>query len=99
MNFLGMGMFELAAILLVAFLVLGPIKSVEMARTAGKVLGNLRRTFNEVIAAATLDVEDLTASDPKPTGSGPARSGSNPKDSPGDSPIDSPDDSNRAGRQ
>ena len=95
MNFMGMGMFELAVIFLVAFLVLGPIKSVEMARTAGKVLGDLRRTFNEVIAATTLDAEDPNPSDPKPTGSGPARSGSQPKDSPGDSS----DDSNGVGRQ
>ena len=59
MNFLGMGMFELAVIFLVAFLVLGPSKSIEMARTAGKVLGDLRRTFSEVIAATTLDPEHL----------------------------------------
>ena len=98
MNFLGMGMFELAAILLVAFLVLGPIKSVEMARTAGKVLGDLRRTFNEVIAATTLDAEDLNVS-----GSAPKRRDTKSKDSSDDPSDDSSDDSpvdfNGAGRQ
>jgi Sec-independent protein translocase protein TatA len=42
LNFLGMGMPELAAIFLVAFLALGPSKSIEMARTTGKVLGDLQ---------------------------------------------------------
>ena len=94
MNFLGMGMFELAVIFLVAFLALGPVKSVEMARTAGKVLGDLRRTFNDVMAATTLDAEDLDIS-----GSTPKRIGSKPKDLPGDSSNDTPDDSNGVGRQ
>ena len=99
MNFLGMGMFELAAIFLVAFLVLGPVKSVEMARTAGKVLGNLRRTFNDVIAATTLDAEDLNVSDPNTTRSAPTSSSSKPKDSSRDSSNDSADDANGVGRQ
>ncbi len=98
MNFLGMGMFELAAIFLVAFLVLGPIKSVEMARAAGKVLGDLRRTFNEVVAATALDAEDLNVSGPKSTGSVPTGSGSKPEDSPSDSANDPPADSNGADR-
>ncbi len=89
-----MGMLELAAIFLVAFLVLGPVKSVEMARTAGKVLGNLRRTFNDVIAATTLDAEDLNVS-----GSAPTRSGTKPKDSSDDGSDDSPDDFNGVVRQ
>ena len=95
MNFLGMGMFELAVIFLVAFLALGPVKSVEMARTAGKVLGDLKRTFNDVIAATTLDAEDPKASDPNASGSAPTRSGSKPKDS----SDDSSGDFNGAGRQ
>ena len=107
MNFLGMGMPELAVIFLVAFLVLGPSKAIEMTRTTGKVLGELRRTFREVIAATTLDAEDPNASDPNITGSAPTRRGSKPKDSsndssgdaPGDSSGDSSDDSPGAGRQ
>ena len=86
LNFLGMGLPEMAAIFLVAFLALGPSRSIDMARTTGKALGDLRRTFNEVISATTLDAEEPTAS-----GSGSARS--DPK--PGDSSEDSPD----AGRQ
>ena len=101
MNFLGMGMPELVVIFLVAFLVLGPSKSIDMARTTGKVLGDLRRTFNDVIAATALDPEDLNVADPKATGpkttgpndsrSAPAKSGSQPKDFPEDSSEDPPD--------
>ena len=94
MNFLGMGMTELAVIFLVAFLALGPAKSIEMARTTGKVLGDLRRTFNEVIAATTLDAEDLNVSDLNDSRSARTRSSSEPKDS----SDDSPGDSNAAGR-
>ena len=94
MNFLGMGLTELGVIFLVAFLVLGPSKSIDMARTMGKVLGDLRRTFNEVIAATTLDSEE-----PNATRSAPTRSGSKPKGSTDDSSSDSPRDFNGAGRQ
>jgi len=58
-NFLGMGMPEIVVIFVIAFLALGPSKSIEMARTMGKVLRDLRRTFNEITAAVTLnDVDD-----------------------------------------
>jgi sec-independent protein translocase protein TatA len=50
-----MGLPEMAVILLIAFLALGPSKSIEMARTAGKMLRDFRRTFNEVAAAVNLD--------------------------------------------
>ena len=51
-------MLEMAVILLIAFLALGPNKSIEMAKTAGKVVGDLRRTFNEILSAANLEGED-----------------------------------------
>ena len=60
MNFMGVGLPEIGVILLVAFLVLGPNRSISMARTAGKVLGDLRRTFSEVAAAASLEQSEAT---------------------------------------
>ena len=51
MNVMGVGIMEVAVILLVGFLVLGPGRSIDMARRAGKVLGDLRRTFGEVTDA------------------------------------------------
>ncbi len=62
MNFVGIGLLEVAVIFLVAFLVLGPNRSIDMARTVGKVLGDLRRTFSEVAAAANLEELEQTAS-------------------------------------
>ena len=58
MNFLGMGMPEIVVIMVIAFLALGPSKSIEMARTTGKVLRDLRQTFNEITAAVTPDDVD-----------------------------------------
>lgn len=58
MNLFGVGFLELTVIFLVAFLVMGPGKSIELARTAGKLLGDLRRTLNEMTAAANLNPEN-----------------------------------------
>ena len=55
MNFMGMGIPELGVILLVAFLVLGPTKAIDMVKNAGKVLGDLRRSFGDVTNAMTME--------------------------------------------
>ena len=60
MNLMGMGVPEIGVILLVAFLVLGPNRSISMARAAGKLLGDLRRTFNEVAAAVSQEQTEAT---------------------------------------
>ena len=57
-NFFGVGFLELAVVFLVAFLVMGPGKSLELARTAGKLMGELRRTLNEMTAAVNLNPEN-----------------------------------------
>ena len=57
MNFLGMGMPELGVIFLVAFLALGPNRSIEMARTVGKMVRNVQKVYQEVISAVNLDDE------------------------------------------
>ena len=54
MNFMGMGIMELAVIFLVSFLVLGPSKSIDMARTAGKVIRDLRNAMSELTSAVDL---------------------------------------------
>ncbi len=58
MNFMGMGLPEMGVIFLIAFLVLGPSKSIDMARTAGKVIRDIRRTFSDVASAANLDLRE-----------------------------------------
>ncbi len=55
MNVMGMGIPELGVILLVAFLVLGPGRAIDMARSAGKVMGDLRRSFGDVTSAMTVE--------------------------------------------
>lgn len=55
MNLMGMGVAEIAVVMVVAFLVLGPNRTINLARTAGKLFADLRRTFNEVTAAITLE--------------------------------------------
>ncbi len=55
MNFMGMGIMELAVIFLVSFLVLGPSKSIDMARTAGKVIRDLRSAMSDLTSAVDLD--------------------------------------------
>ncbi len=63
MNFMGMGIPELGVILLVAFLVLGPGRSIDMARSAGKLLGDLRRSFNDVTRAVTIEADLLNTTE------------------------------------
>ena len=59
MNLMGMGIPEIGVIFLVAFLVLGPGRSIDMARNAGKLLGDLRRSFNEVTNAVTIEIDKV----------------------------------------
>ena len=61
MNVMGIGLMEFAVIFLVAFLVLGPGRTIGMARTAGKLLGDMKRTFSEVAAAASLEQREQEA--------------------------------------
>ncbi len=55
MNFMGMGIVELGVVLIIGFLVLGPSRSIDTARSAGKLIGELRRSFNEVMEAINLE--------------------------------------------
>ena len=55
MNLMGIGLPEMAVVLLIAFLVLGPGKSIEMAQTVGKFVGELRRSLSDLTAAVTLE--------------------------------------------
>ena len=54
-----MGVTEMAIIFLVPFLALGPNRSIDMARTLGKALGEIKRTVNEVISATNIN-SDVT---------------------------------------
>lgn len=55
MNFMGMGIVELAVIFLVSFLVLGPSKSIDLARTVGKVFRDLRSAMADMTSVIDMD--------------------------------------------
>ena len=55
MNFFGIGTLELLVILAVAFIALGPGKTVEVARTIGKMAREARRTFTDIMDAASVE--------------------------------------------
>ena len=58
MDFLGIGSLELLAIMLVAFLVLGPMRMAEMARSLGNFIREVRRTTGEIPAILALEEEE-----------------------------------------
>ena len=100
MNFFGVGIMELAIIFLVAFLVMGPLKTIEMARSAGKLIGDLRRTVNDITAAADLSGLDPTTSNASATAQpaaqrrpDPPPTGAVPTTGVADDPADGPDES------
>lgn len=60
MNVFGIGTLELLVILLVAFVALGPGKTIEVARTIGRVTREARRTFTDIMDAASLSDNDTS---------------------------------------
>ena len=87
MNLFGVGFLELAVIFLIAFLVMGPAKAIEMARAAGKLIGDMRRTLNEMNVAADLNDQSrpkAPAAPEQPTKPAPPPTGAIPTGGPGD---------------
>ena len=76
MNFFGIGTLELLVILLVAFIALGPGKTVEVARTIGRMAREARRAFTDIMDAASVDERAGRA----PESSAPATPPSPPTD-------------------
>jgi Sec-independent protein translocase protein TatA len=58
MNFMGIGLLEMGVIFLITFLVVGPNKTIDMARTAGRLMHSLRQTLNEITAAIDLNIDE-----------------------------------------
>lgn len=76
MNVMGVGPLELFVVLLVAFLVLGPERMVDSARSIGKTVNDLKETFSGI--PRTLDdllqEPDEKAADESPGVARPRRS-------------------------
>ena len=82
MNFMGMGLMEMAVVFLVAFLVLGPGRSIDTARTVGRLLGDLRRTFSEVMDAVNLEHDEQSGPQGRVPTDGDSGGVSGPEDPP-----------------
>ena len=63
MNFLGMGPTELLVVLVIALIVLGPNKMVEVARSLGKIMRDLQRAGAELPRLISLE-DDAPAKPP-----------------------------------
>ncbi|MBI2856426.1 MAG: twin-arginine translocase TatA/TatE family subunit [Chloroflexi bacterium] len=57
MDFLGIGPVELLVVLFVAFLVLGPARMIEVARSLGRFMQEVRRTTSDLPNLLTMDDE------------------------------------------
>ena len=66
MNFMGMGLMELGVIFVVALLVLGPARALDMARTTGKLFRELRRSIADLNTAIDLDRPNTRDQSPPP---------------------------------
>ena len=59
MDFLGIGVLEIIVILVVALVVLGPVRTLNMARDAGKMLGEVRRAMGDLSRAVEEEEREL----------------------------------------
>jgi len=58
MDFFGMGMGEILLILVVALLIWGPGRIVEIGRTLGRIVGTLRKASFDLTKQLTRELED-----------------------------------------
>ena len=64
MNFMGIGPMEVMVIITVAIIILGPAKAVDMAKSAGKMAREVRRSFADL--SSTLEKEKWDESTDNP---------------------------------
>ncbi len=61
MDFFGIGPFEVLLILLIAFIILGPKRLIEMSKKAGKVTSDLTRSVSELNEQVNKEMKDTTS--------------------------------------
>ena len=66
MDFLGMGMGEILLILVVALVILGPGRIVEVGRTLGKIARTLRKTSFDLTTQVSKELEGEDKDQPPP---------------------------------
>ena len=55
MDLFGVGMLEVLVILVIAIVVLGPVGAINTARSAGKMIGEVRRAMGDLSKAVELE--------------------------------------------
>ena len=65
----GIGVSELLLILLIAFLVLGPEKSIILSRTLGRLVAGLKKKTDEAEKVVLAELGKLKSAEPPPDGS------------------------------
>jgi TatA/E family protein of Tat protein translocase len=78
----GGGFGEIGFILFIAFLLFGPKKLPEIARTLGKGLGELRRASNELKTSLEEEIKNLDHSPEAPSDSSPKYGYNDPEPTP-----------------
>lgn len=66
MNLFGVGNMEIAFVLVIAAIVLGPARIVDVARQAGSFYRKARRTLREIADTATVELDKKPASKTPP---------------------------------
>lgn len=69
MDFFGIGPFEVLLVLLIAFIVLGPERLLEMSKKAGKAMGDLRKSASDMNEKLNEHVTESTTLSPSKSGS------------------------------
>lgn len=88
MNFFGIGNMELAFILIIAVLVLGPARMVDVARNLGHFWGEAQRTLRAAADAATVKLDEpLGAEDEERSGEEPGDTCADAAASPAREPV------------
>ena len=79
MDFLGVHIVELLVVLVIALVVLGPAKTISMARDAGRIFGEVRRAFTDL--TRVMEEEERTlAQESRPQEQPEAESGPPPEE-------------------
>ena len=59
MNLFGVGTLEIIIILIVALIFLGPARTVHMAKSAGRMMGEVRRAFTDLSRAVEEEEREI----------------------------------------
>jgi sec-independent protein translocase protein TatA len=66
MDFFGIGLGEIVLIIIVALMVFGPGKTVEVARSVGKFIRNIRKMSSDFTSTITKELDEQPNSGKKP---------------------------------